>query len=263
MKNSLLHDPLVFSRSLAAAIGLNEAIILHQLGYWLEKSTNVVNGRKWVYNTLDEWAQQFPFMSVKTIQRTLSSLKEQGVIEVDNTLNKHAFDRTNWYSINEENLEKVSDASPQTDTAMTPIWDDDDPNLGSSYQIVHSNNTAVDVALQASHRRKKPVDVKPPKSDPVKLFREFTNRWPNKAGEELINLHVTDLEVWRKVLGEWLTRGYSPVNVKGMVEWYINPSLCEIKHNVKSASSKIERTRQANKSLQARLVAEGKGYLLE
>lgn len=65
-----------------------------------------------------------------------------------------------------------------------------------------------------------PKAHRPPKSEAVKLFRERTKRWPNAAGEAHINSNVSDLEVWGNVLNEWLLRGFSPVNVKGMVEWY-------------------------------------------
>jgi hypothetical protein len=256
-----LDDPLVFSKSLAVELGLNEAIILHQLNYWLQRSKNIVNGRRWAYNTLEEWAEQFPFLSPKTVQRTLSSLRAKGIIDVDNSLNKTAFDRTNWYTINYEAVNKVPMPSPKTDAVLTPtedgalpLWDEvhmdnltesdmdnltesDSANLGSSNHKNTHKTTDIrllteDSPLQGARRGKASSATKP-KSDAVLLFREFTNRWPNKAGQELIDLHVSDLETWRFVLGEWLTRGYRPVNVKGMVEWYKNPSLCENNHNVK------------------------------
>ena len=43
--------PLQVLPSLAVKIGLNEAIILQQVHYWLLKSNNIRDGYKWVYNS--------------------------------------------------------------------------------------------------------------------------------------------------------------------------------------------------------------------
>lgn len=90
--------------SLAAQIGLNEAIVLQQLHYWLKKSRNEHDGRKWVYNTLGEWQAQFPFWSEDVLQRTMKSLVKQGVAIV-HKFNKENWDRTNWYSIDYDRLD--------------------------------------------------------------------------------------------------------------------------------------------------------------
>jgi len=93
--------PLVISPVLACRIGLNEAIVLQQICYWLEDTTSGVDhdGRRWVYNTIDEWTEQFPFWSEKTVKRALSSLRGKGLIYVEQ-LKKTQHDRTNFYAIN-------------------------------------------------------------------------------------------------------------------------------------------------------------------
>jgi len=96
--------PLVISPVLACRIGLNEAIVLQQICYWLEDTTSGVDhdGRRWVYNTIDEWNDQFPFWSSDTVKRTLTSLKKNGLIYVEQ-LKKSQHDRTNFYAINHKN----------------------------------------------------------------------------------------------------------------------------------------------------------------
>lgn len=93
--------PLVISPELASRIGLNEAIVLQQICYWLEDTTSGVehDGRRWVYNTIEEWTQQFPFWSEKTVKRALTSLKNLELIYVEQ-LKKTQHDRTNYYAIN-------------------------------------------------------------------------------------------------------------------------------------------------------------------
>ena len=95
--------PLQVSPTLAARIGLNNAIFVQQLHYWLLKSKNVYEEKLWVYKTLDEWIEQdFPFMSKSTLKRTISDLKKRDLI-VTKTFNKMKIDKTNWYTINYNN----------------------------------------------------------------------------------------------------------------------------------------------------------------
>lgn len=93
--------PLLFNPMLASRIGLNEAIVVQQLAYWLEETTSGIeqDGRKWIWNSLTEWQKQFPFWSEDTVKRAFASLREKGVISVEQ-LNKSKHDRTNFYSIN-------------------------------------------------------------------------------------------------------------------------------------------------------------------
>ena len=84
--------PLQVLPQLAARIGLNEAIVLQQLHYWTQ-----VMGSEWIFNTIDAWQEQFPFWSTATVKRTLKSLREQGLIEVEQR--GRGSDRTNSYRV--------------------------------------------------------------------------------------------------------------------------------------------------------------------
>lgn len=90
--------PLQVLPSLAREIGLNEAIMLQQMHYWLLKSSNEFEGAKWFYKTLEDWQREFPFWSAMTIRRTLTNLEKQKVIRIGN-FNKKKFDKTKWYTI--------------------------------------------------------------------------------------------------------------------------------------------------------------------
>ena len=72
--------PLQVLPRLAVAIGLNQAIVVQQIHYWLEKSRIEKNGHFWVYNTISQWKAQFPFWSKNTVQRILAKLKESGLL---------------------------------------------------------------------------------------------------------------------------------------------------------------------------------------
>ncbi|WP_336286593.1 hypothetical protein [Cronobacter dublinensis] len=93
--------PIVINSDLAILIGLNEAIVLQQLHYWLSETNSGIEheGRRWVYNTLDEWRENsFPFFSRETIKRTFASLKRAGVVMVKK-LSQDKHNKTNYYTI--------------------------------------------------------------------------------------------------------------------------------------------------------------------
>ncbi|MEQ1963421.1 conserved phage C-terminal domain-containing protein [Xenorhabdus khoisanae] len=97
----LKNRPLVVIPELAVRLGLNEAIVLQQIQYWLTETSSgtEVNGRRWIYNTIEKWQEQFPFFSESTIKRALANLKKLGVLRIEQ-INKSNHDRTNYYSIN-------------------------------------------------------------------------------------------------------------------------------------------------------------------
>lgn len=103
--SKLLMDevPLMCQPSLAVKIGLNEALFIQQLHYWLTSSKNIRDGKHWVYNTVDEWNKQFPFWSKATLKRTIASLEKMGLIQSAN-YNRISIDRTKWYTIDYEAL---------------------------------------------------------------------------------------------------------------------------------------------------------------
>ncbi|MCK7041362.1 conserved phage C-terminal domain-containing protein [Enterobacter roggenkampii] len=95
--------PIVINPDLAYSIGLNEAIALQQVNYWLKETTSGLerDGVRWIYNTNEQWLEQFPFWSESTLKRTFTRLKQLGVLKVEQ-LNKSQRDMTNYYTINYE-----------------------------------------------------------------------------------------------------------------------------------------------------------------
>lgn len=114
MSRLLINEPpLQVLPSLAKEIGLNEAIMLQQMHYWLLKSANEFEGAKWFYKTLEEWQTEFPFWSAMTIRRTLGSLEKQKIIKIGN-FNKKKFDKTKWYTIDYQRVNRRCVQNEQT-----------------------------------------------------------------------------------------------------------------------------------------------------
>lgn len=140
-KHLINEPPILVMPSLAKKLGLNEAIVLQQLHYWVQKSMNVRDGRAWVYNTTKEWAEQFPFWSEDTIKRTMRGLRDKGIVVTAN-YNQMAMDRTLWYSIDYEAL----DAIVRNDTPISADCTDrkvQDAPTNNHRLLPETNNTVV------------------------------------------------------------------------------------------------------------------------
>jgi hypothetical protein len=95
--------------SLACALGDRHALFVQQLHYWLQHSKHRDNnGVFWVYNTYEEWHQQFNFWNAKTLQRIIRSLEERGIVKSrkpDASQGRHR----KWYTIDYEVLKRIVD----------------------------------------------------------------------------------------------------------------------------------------------------------
>lgn len=132
MSNLLISEhPLMVLPELAKAIGLNEAIILQQVHYWLGRSENIKDGHRWVYNSYPQWQEQFPFWGINTIKRSIYSLEESGLL-VSGNYNKAKMDKTKWYRIDYNRLSEVEAEhfpSAQNGSIVVPKRVDERPNV--------------------------------------------------------------------------------------------------------------------------------------
>lgn len=105
--NRLLLDEssLQVQPSLAVAIGLNEAIALQQLHFWLKGKAErkdddaFIDGRWWVFNSIREWREKsFPFWSDDTVERTFKKLVKLGLV-IRGHYAVSPYDRRHWYTI--------------------------------------------------------------------------------------------------------------------------------------------------------------------
>ena len=93
-----------FDIFLAKEVGVNEAIMIQNLVFWISKNKanekHYHDGRYWTYNSQQAFEEIFPFWSKYQIQRILKSLEEQSIILKGN-YNKSSYDRTSWYGFSD------------------------------------------------------------------------------------------------------------------------------------------------------------------
>lgn len=170
MSKLLLLDeqPLLVMPQLAKEIGLNEAIILQQIHYWIKspKSGVIINDEKWVYNSVVQWNEQFPFWSANTIRRALNNLREKGYL-IAEKLSKDARDNTLYYRI---------DYSKTHEQMHLPKMGKPDTQNG---QITNNTETTTETT---HHIADKSADSAVPAKAIHDLYNEVCTRLPKSRG---------------------------------------------------------------------------------
>lgn len=193
MSKLLIDDyPIQVLPKLAEMIGLNEAIILQQIHYWLNTSKHNYDGKRWIYNSYPNWVKQFPFWSERTVKRTFSSLEKQDLLFVGN-YNKAGFDKTKWYSINYKTLnELVAQPSGQNDpTTRTNCHDgagQNDPTNTRDYTEITTETTSYTSATEVTRERfEEWWKLYDKKLDKKKAFSLFKSALKEHSYETIMN----------------------------------------------------------------------------
>lgn len=175
--NLLINEPpLQVLPTLANKIGLNEAIVLQQMHYWLRISKNERDGFIWVYKSYPDWQREFPFWSETTVKRIITSLEKQQLIISTDIYNKMPIDRTKWYRINYEKL--MVRPSCQNDLTNSSNCTEEEVNLDSpTSQFDTTNNQRL---LQENTTKENNLSGKP---DNAKYpYETIINYLNEKAG---------------------------------------------------------------------------------
>lgn len=101
-----------FCVELASCYGIEEAIIIHNLYFWIKKNVanekNFYDGRYWTYNSSKAFSSLFPYMTESKIYRVLKSLEEKSLILKGN-YNDNKYDRTCWYALSDKAIKELTD----------------------------------------------------------------------------------------------------------------------------------------------------------
>lgn len=158
----------VFDGDIAKEYGVNEAIMITNLQFWIAKNKacekHFYNGHWWTYNSKAALTKLFPFWSVQTIKTILNHLKEKGVIITGN-YNKNAYDKTLWYAFADEEkwLNEPTIKKLEPDVRLVEI---NRPIPDINTDIIPDNNTP---------------PIIPPKGEALK--QEFKDLWNNKLAK--------------------------------------------------------------------------------
>lgn len=213
--------PIVINPDLAYSIGLNEAIALQQVNYWLKETTSGLerDGVRWIYNTNEQWLEQFPFWSESTLKRTFTRLKNLGVLKVEQ-LNKSQRDMTNYYTINYESelLDEVKVTKSKSSKCTLPSGQNEpmeevkvERSIGSKRTaLIRSNCTDVltENTTENTTDIKNPICQVAPQPDGDVLITDQAKQvltYLNQVTSSRYQVSTTSLQNIRARIGEGFT----------------------------------------------------------
>ena len=196
-----------FDIDLAKIYGVNEAILLNNIAFWVVKNKankqNYFEGRYWTFNSVKAYSDLFPYLSASTIKRALKHLKDEGIIMTGN-FNNDQHNRTNFYTLTEKGIALVSnrtEALGQNDTME---------QVKMTKLIFNKNTDSTDINAD--------INIPPilsPLENRKMLFKQFWEAYPKcprkvdyegceKKFIKIENLEqifpdiMASLEVWKK-----------------------------------------------------------------
>lgn len=97
-----------FNEELACEYGIECAVIVHNIAYWVIKNQannkHLYDGRSWTYNSREAFLKLFPYLkNVDKVGRLLRKLESDGVIE-SAIFNDNRYNQTKWYTIKSERV---------------------------------------------------------------------------------------------------------------------------------------------------------------
>ena len=159
----MLHS---FDAELARRYGVQEAIVIYYLQYWIERNErngqNFVDGEYWTFNSAKKMSELLPYFSQKQIQRILSRLIGQGILKTG-CYNRLHSDRTLWYTFTEFGKSIL----PQREMDF-PETSDGFPAGGQALPVITPDKTPID--KQGARSRKPAKRFSPPTREEVASY---------------------------------------------------------------------------------------------
>lgn len=231
-----------FDIDLAKKYGVNEAILLYNIAFWVAKNTankqNFFEGRYWTFNSVKAYSDLFPYLSASTIKRALKHLKDEGIILTGN-FNNDQHNRTNFYSLTDKGMALVSNrAVPLGQNDLVEQVKTDKPIFNNNTDSTDINSTDINNIYI------------PPISPLENLFEEFWKAYPSckrkvdKQGckrkflkienlESVFPDIMASLEMWKR---EWAKEKneYVPLTSKWINQqyWTVKDTRSEIEQKV-------------------------------
>lgn len=130
-----------FSVEIAKEYGVNCAILLKHIFYWVNKNRlndkHFIDGHYWTYNSIKAFTEQFDYMGERQIRYALKTLEDEGIILVAN-YNKDQRDRTKWYTVTEKGLELLN--VQNCNIAFDVLSNANVQSVEPLPDIIHTNN---------------------------------------------------------------------------------------------------------------------------
>ena len=148
-----------FHTQFAMLYGVNAAILLSNICYWIEKNIknnkHFYNGRYWTYNSVQAFFECFPYLTKGQINTALKNLRKVGALLIGN-YNKKKYDRTTWYSPSDAILAIYSDRQ-EVEKEKSPLYKNQKGNHENDNPIIEKEQTQMLEKLNPLPKNEKPI----------------------------------------------------------------------------------------------------------
>ena len=104
-----------FETRIAQEVGLNSAVILNNLYYWIEKNRanehNFHDGYYWTCNSRKAFTELFPCFTQRQVEHAIQKLIDARLV-ITGSYNENPYDRTLWYAITEKGYDLLNGKTP-------------------------------------------------------------------------------------------------------------------------------------------------------
>lgn len=230
---------MMFEEALAVLFGVDEAIMLQNLMYWIKKNKannkHFYDGRYWTYNSASAFEKLFAFWNKAKIYRVLDSLEKQGAIFSGN-YNRLAYDRTKWYSVSEHILEGVWSEKTKLQERDIHVPEVQNGNTDCETPIP-------DINTKVNNSSKQHIEsVPPPQFQPygeygnIKLTTEQYDKLFERYGFDA-DKYINEMDSWVQAKGK--QKEYKDWNA-GVHNWVRRDKLTQTRGGQKSQAQQQE-----------------------
>lgn len=171
-----------FCVELASCYGIEEAIIIQNLYFWIKKNVangdNFYDGRYWTYNSSKAFSILFPYMTESKIYRVLKSLEEKGLI-VKGNYNDTKYDRTTWYSLSDKAIKELNALKYNTNGFSKSILQNKEKDFTKMQNGIYESKEPIPYSNTDSNTDKKEDTIVSKKGDID--YDLILNSWNNIA----------------------------------------------------------------------------------
>lgn len=177
----------------AQEYGVNSAIILNNLRFWVAKNKannkHFHEGKYWTYNSVKAFSALFPYLSEKQIRTALENLETLGVIGKGN-FSDNKYERANWFCLlGQDHLPCRANGAAQDGESITDSKPYRKPNSKKKEIIIP---TIEELKLYFTENGYT-------ESSAVKAFNYYAcNDWKDRDGKEVKSWKQKMQGVWFK-----------------------------------------------------------------
>ena len=202
-------EPLQVIPTLAEKLGINEAILLQQIQYWIKNAEKngtkdkdyrkFINGRWWTYNTFQDWQKQMPWLSVSGIRKLVKKLKDRKLIAVVKHKAKSQ-DHTLWYTINYDAVDAL--VAPECQFDVTESNTSNRPGVTHD-DVTQSDTSYIESENPENHTKNSVGDADTPQQEekPAKVMTTLTVDRTREVGFDAARHQIAN---WGKGWSEFI-----------------------------------------------------------